>query len=323
MIRVRFHGRGGHGVKTASRILGTAAFRAGFQCQDSPIYGAERRGAAVAAFTRIDTRPILERGVIVRPDLVLVADETLLNDPTAGVLQGQESAKFLFVNAAGSPSGEELGRRLATGTVIAPRLATLDLSEATHKLLGRSSALSSPLAAVAARLVGSIGFEPLESAILEELSELELPDEVARRNVELARWVYEQLDSEGLVAERSARADSPEARHHPADRPEAEHDEDRVIRLPAAAATAGAPSVLNTGNAGQRHTGWWRVERPVIDPDICTRCGVCLVVCPDGAIALDAEGYPVIDYDHCKGCMICRQRCPLRAIELQRETRAW
>ena len=62
MIRIRFHGRGGHGVKTASRIAGTAAFAAGFEVQDSPIYGAERRGAAVAAFTRIDTEQILERG---------------------------------------------------------------------------------------------------------------------------------------------------------------------------------------------------------------------------------------------------------------------
>ena len=63
MIRVRFHGRGGHGVKMASRILGTAAFLAGRHVQDSPVYGAERRGAAVTAFTRIDDEPILERGV--------------------------------------------------------------------------------------------------------------------------------------------------------------------------------------------------------------------------------------------------------------------
>lgn len=44
MIAVRFHGRGGQGAKTASRILGTAAFLEGFVAQDSPIYGAERRG---------------------------------------------------------------------------------------------------------------------------------------------------------------------------------------------------------------------------------------------------------------------------------------
>lgn len=49
MIRVRFHGRGGQGAKTASRIVGTAAFLQGYTAQDSPIYGAERRGAPVAA----------------------------------------------------------------------------------------------------------------------------------------------------------------------------------------------------------------------------------------------------------------------------------
>ena len=30
MYRIRFHGRGGQGIKTASRILGSAAFREGF-----------------------------------------------------------------------------------------------------------------------------------------------------------------------------------------------------------------------------------------------------------------------------------------------------
>ena len=89
MIRVRFHGRGGHGVKTASRILGTAAFRAGYQAQDSPIYGAERRGAPVAAFTRISDEPILERGIIESPEIIVVADETLIHDPAAAVFAGQ------------------------------------------------------------------------------------------------------------------------------------------------------------------------------------------------------------------------------------------
>jgi pyruvate ferredoxin oxidoreductase gamma subunit len=80
MLRVRLHGRGGHGIKTASRILGTAAFLSGWQVQDSPIYGAERRGAALTAFTRIDTEPIHERGVLATPDFILVGDETLLDD---------------------------------------------------------------------------------------------------------------------------------------------------------------------------------------------------------------------------------------------------
>jgi pyruvate ferredoxin oxidoreductase gamma subunit len=57
MLRIRFHGRGGQGMKTASRILGAAAFHAGYVVQDAPVYGAERRGAPMAAFTRIARAP--------------------------------------------------------------------------------------------------------------------------------------------------------------------------------------------------------------------------------------------------------------------------
>ncbi|MGR3301353.1 MAG: 2-oxoacid:acceptor oxidoreductase family protein, partial [Candidatus Scalindua sp.] len=56
--RIRFYGRGGQGMKTASRIVGTASFLEGFFVQDSPLYGAERRGAPMVAFTRLSKEPI-------------------------------------------------------------------------------------------------------------------------------------------------------------------------------------------------------------------------------------------------------------------------
>ena len=80
--RVRFHGRGGQGMKTASRIVGTAAFMEGYYAQDFPVYGAERRGAPIMAFTRLSDNPILERGIITQPDINIIADETLLDDST-------------------------------------------------------------------------------------------------------------------------------------------------------------------------------------------------------------------------------------------------
>jgi 2-oxoacid:acceptor oxidoreductase delta subunit (pyruvate/2-ketoisovalerate family) len=67
----------------------------------------------------------------------------------------------------------------------------------------------------------------------------------------------------------------------------------------------------------------WRVERPEIDREICTRCGLCFVGCPEGAISLDGQHYPVIDYDHCKGCMLCAHLCPLQGIIRKKEVRAW
>ncbi len=88
MYRIRFHGRGGQGVKTASRILGSAFFAEGFEVQDAPRYGAERRGAPIFAYVRADRRPIHERGVIRDPDLVVVTDDSLFSVPAAGVLLG-------------------------------------------------------------------------------------------------------------------------------------------------------------------------------------------------------------------------------------------
>jgi pyruvate ferredoxin oxidoreductase gamma subunit len=123
MRAVRFHGRGGQGAKTASRIVGTAAFIEGFVAQDSPIYGAERRGAPVAAFTRIDTGPIKQRGVIVDPDLLVIADASLLEDPAASVLDGIDERTAVFVN---SPLTAE---QFQAQTSLPGRLTTLDLTD--------------------------------------------------------------------------------------------------------------------------------------------------------------------------------------------------
>src|SRR3989304_2130245 len=59
MIRIRFHGRGGQGMKKARRIAGTAASMEGNYVQDFPLYGAERRGAPLTAYTRISDKTII------------------------------------------------------------------------------------------------------------------------------------------------------------------------------------------------------------------------------------------------------------------------
>jgi len=297
MIRIRFHGRGGHGVKTASRVVGTAAFLAGFECQDSPVYGAERRGAAVTAFTRISETPIRERGMIAQPDLILVADETLLDDPTAGVLIGQESASNLFLNTTDACA-------LIEKHGITTPAVSFDVTGTTRDVLGRASALSAGMAGAAAKLSGCVSQEGLKEAVREEFSHLSVGEDVVAKNVDVACKVFAAL--EPAVFSAAARV-SPGT----------------MVTVPYVDPILGASTVYNSGNAEQRHTGAWRVERPVIDNDVCTKCGLCFVECPDGAIALDASGLPVIDYDHCKGCMICGHVCPVEAISHVPETAAW
>jgi pyruvate ferredoxin oxidoreductase gamma subunit len=295
---VRFHGRGGHGIKTAGRILGTAAFLGGLDAQDSPVYGAERRGAAIAAYTRIDGEPILERGVIAQPDVIVVADDTLLDDSSARVLAGASTASAVFVNSL--QAAARLARRYA---ISAPVVAT-DLTGIATEFIGRSSSLSSVLGAVACKLSGLVPEDTMIRAVREELATLEIGADLMEQNIAAARRAYAATEAAAIQMRGGAPAS-------------------RVMALSYAQPQTGTAIVYAQGNSTARHTGSWRVFRPVVVLDDCTRCMICLVRCPDAAITLDREAYPVIDYDNCKGCMICYEECPTQCIREEREVRAW
>ena len=297
MIRIRFHGRGGHGVKTASRIVGTAAFLAGYHAQDSPVYGAERRGAPVVSFTRIDNIPVLERGIITQPDYIICGDDTLLESPETGVLQGVKTASGIFIN---TENLDALQKKVDVGM----HAVGLDVTKRTLEHLGSASALSTGLGVVAARLIGIITWDHLYLAVRQELEELGLDSQVIEKNLTLAKDMFEAVEAIPLCA-----ADATV--------------EDQIHHVGYDDVVVGTPSILAPGNAEARKTGAWRVERPEIDYDRCTRCGLCFVHCPDGAIALDEQGYPIIDYGHCKGCMICLEQCRPHAIKSKKEVRSW
>lgn len=57
--------------------------------------------------------------------------------------------------------------------------------------------------------------------------------------------------------------------------------------------------------------------KPDVEPDLCTACGECEIICPDTAITVDGEP-PVFDRDKCLGCFKCRDICPTNAISLSK-----
>ncbi|TAJ07974.1 MAG: 4Fe-4S dicluster domain-containing protein [Nitrospirae bacterium] len=295
MRSIRFHGRGGQGAKTASRIVGTAAFLEGLTAQDSPLYGAERRGAPVSASTRIGREPIRERGLILQPDLIIIADESLIDDSSARVLDGLSERTAVFVNTAlGSEQARDRFR-------IPGRVTALDLTDMTLRQFGKPVALSAPLGAVACRLLG-LKAESLRAAVAGELADLGLPEAVIERNLALAASCYESVPLVP-VEETAGAMPAPVPLWTP------------VYEPP----TVGSARISASANSPLHETGGWRTFRPVLVPDKCNGCWLCFVYCPDGVISMTKDDLPLIDYDHCKGCQICVQECPTKALVAERE----
>ncbi|OGP53432.1 MAG: hypothetical protein A2Y65_07005 [Deltaproteobacteria bacterium RBG_13_52_11] len=74
MKEIRFHGRGGQGVVMGAEMLAYAFVLEGKYASSFPTFGAERRGAPVAAFLRFDEKPIRETHQIYEPDCIMVLD---------------------------------------------------------------------------------------------------------------------------------------------------------------------------------------------------------------------------------------------------------
>jgi pyruvate ferredoxin oxidoreductase gamma subunit len=148
----------------------------------------------------------------------------------------------------------------------------------------------------------------MAEAVRQELASARLPASVVEASVALASRVRETTAPVDWAPAPVAGPAGAEARL--AD----------VVYLPPELGTA---SITAAPNTPLRRTGTWRVFRPVIELSKCTRCWVCFVRCPDGAIDLAPDDTPRIDDEVCKGCLICVEECPTGAITSAREVRAW
>ncbi len=279
-------------MKTASRILGSAFFHAGYEVQDAPHYGAERRGAPVSAYVRADRRPINERGIVRRPDLVVVADDSLLAIAARPILTGLDSHGILLV--ASHESATVWQARLN----IPDRVLTLPPATLAQEILCFSGV---SCAGAAARLVGVLDHEALTVAIHDELAGF--GDKAVADGLLLAEAAWQtMIPHVGCVTEEAVP-------------PASSHAPPKWIDLSSAPVDAATPTIHAGATSTALNTGLWRTLRPVIDHDLCNRCWwICSEFCPDSAIIVATDGTPQIDYDHCKGCLVCVAQCPPHAI---------
>lgn len=282
-------------MKTAGRILGTAFFLEGYEVQDAPRYGAERRGAPIFAYVRASREPINERGVIQRADLVIVADDSLIAVPAAGVLKGIDNDTVLLIYSEfDAPTWRSRLNLNCTVLVLPADQGITDPLQRQYVGTGCASA--------AAQLLGVISREHLQQAI-----ERELVDHHRRiivdTNIEHGLRAFDAMQAhKGCVKQGHEISVN-------------DYQAPDWLVLPFEAAQLAAPAIHAAATSEQSHTGLWRTMRPVIDYSRCNRCWwVCSTFCPDGAIEVTNGHYPRIDYEHCKGCMVCVAQCPPHAI---------
>ncbi len=160
MKEIRFHGRGGQGAVSASNILANSAFIEGKYVQSFLLIGAERRGAPIMAYTRIDTKPIRNRSQIYFPDYVIVLDSDLVE--VVDVANGIKQSGMLLINSD-RPSDEFVCRSDI-------RVFSVDVTSIALKYkLGNPTApiVNTSILGAFARISGEIKLDSLLTTIME------------------------------------------------------------------------------------------------------------------------------------------------------------
>lgn len=182
MLGIRMHGRGGQGAVVASKILAKAYFMEGLFVQAFPAFGMERRGAAVAAYVRVDSSPALARGEIVNPDVCVVLDPKLLEmvDVTAGLAPGVP----IVLNYADGQVPQDLAGRFTLALIDANQIAV------NHRLGSRLAPIINTV--VLGAYLKVVQEPPLKPETLFQAIEQGVPAK-KQENAAAAREAYERV----------------------------------------------------------------------------------------------------------------------------------
>jgi pyruvate ferredoxin oxidoreductase gamma subunit len=253
----------------------------------------------MAAFVRIGDQPIHERGLLQHPDVVVVADDTLLGDPAAQPLAGCDTGSVVLIN---STKTDSMLRQQYP--VVSERMCIVDFTALALAYTHTLSSLSTALGVASVRLVG-LTWPDAEAGLTQELAD-QLAVDQWNNNMELARATYAVVQEWEPIQERKTGTVDTSALIA-----EVTFDPPRVA----------APSISVQANSPERKTGHWRQVRPALHQERCTHCWICFVRCPEAAISLDAQDYPIVNYDECKGCLLCVHECPTHAFSAEKEMR--
>jgi len=128
MMEITICGRGGQGGVTLAKIIASAYFLKGRYVQAFGVYAAERSGAPLQAFVRVDDEEITNHNQVKHPDHIVILDRTLI---VPGIDAAMKPGGTIVVNTSNGTSDYQdvfSGRKVATidatGIAVANGLGT-------------------------------------------------------------------------------------------------------------------------------------------------------------------------------------------------------
>jgi 2-oxoacid:acceptor oxidoreductase gamma subunit (pyruvate/2-ketoisovalerate family)/2-oxoacid:acceptor oxidoreductase delta subunit (pyruvate/2-ketoisovalerate family) len=284
----------------AAQTLAEAAVLDGHHAQAFPYFGAERRGAPVKAFARIDDKRITIKSQVYVPDLLVVLDGYLPEiDPIA---EGLKSDGAAVVNTTLAPEEYDLGVPVSCVTVDATTIAYEKL---------KAPIVNTTMLGAIARAQDLVTFKSIDAAIRDRFSAL-LGERAGIVNAEAAKAAFDGARVGKCRGERALV-------HRPTWMP----TWDEIPPGTALGCEKRGEIVVGPGSAWQVPVGTWRTSSPRYLKDKCIRCLRCWWACPEGTIKRQEDDYMRWDYRYCKGCGICADICPVEAIEMVRGVQEW
>jgi 2-oxoacid:acceptor oxidoreductase gamma subunit (pyruvate/2-ketoisovalerate family) len=176
MTELRWHGRGGQGAITASKIVATAAFKNGYSgAVMIPTFGTERRGAPIFSSLKIAREKIYDLSPIETPDVVVVLDHLLLDE--VDVTKGLKEGGLVVLNSPKPAAAYDFG---------GARLAVADVGALSMEAGLPQGRINSGIIGVLCRAFEIVPF----ASILEEI-QAEFDGKKPQANAAAARLAYE------------------------------------------------------------------------------------------------------------------------------------
>ena len=184
---IRWHGRAGQGAVTAAKTLAELISQEeGIYAQGFAVYGAEKRGAPVVAFTRVDEKPVRDHSEYMEPDIVLLLDPTLLG--LVDVKEGLKKSGKVIVNTAFSK--EEVIKELGLEGY---EVYVVDANRISMEALGKAIP-NTPMIGALAKATGLFTKDGVVNGVVELLKETgKFPGKIIEGNRKAIELAFEEV----------------------------------------------------------------------------------------------------------------------------------